>query len=93
MLLVIVSIISIYKIELFHFATIIATYVMANMFAYFAACNISDSHRALIKSERLGRLRNKTLELIVGSSALSYVLEFIVNSVEQENSNFYCSIY
>ncbi|WP_441002187.1 bifunctional diguanylate cyclase/phosphodiesterase [Pseudocolwellia agarivorans] len=91
-LMFIVGLMTFSQINLFHFATIIATLSMANMFAYFSARNISEKHSSLIKSERWGRLRNKTLELIVGSHPLSHILEFIVKSVEQENSNVYCSI-
>ncbi|WP_426360030.1 EAL domain-containing protein [Pseudocolwellia sp. HL-MZ19] len=90
--LIIASAITFTHLSIFHFCSITATLLTANMFSYFAARNISEKHSSLIKSERWGRLRNKTLEMIVGSHPLSHVLEFIVKSVEQENSNVYCGI-
>jgi len=90
--LLVASAITFPHMSLFHFCSITATLLTANMFSYFAARNISEKHSSLIKSERWGRLRNKTLELIVGSHPLSHILTFIVKSVEQENLNVYCSI-
>lgn len=92
LLMVIVGILTFQQTTLINFSTIIVTLVMANIFAYFSARNISQQHTSLIKSERLGRLRNKTLELIVGSHKLPAVLEFIVKSVEQESTGVICSI-
>lgn len=92
LLMIIVSVLTFSQTSLIEFSTIIVTLLMANMFAYFSARNISEQHVSLIKSERLGRLRNKILELIVGSQKLEDILEFIVNSVEQESSGVMCSI-
>lgn len=92
LVMVIVSVLTFSELSLIGFSTIIFTLFLTNMFAYASARNISDSHVSLIKSERLGRLRNKTLEFIVGSHPLPNVLEFIVKSVEKENKNILCSI-
>ncbi|WP_076418448.1 EAL domain-containing protein [Colwellia sp. UCD-KL20] len=92
LLMIVVSILTFEQTSLISFSTIIVTLIMANIFAYFSARNISQQHISLIKSERLERLRNKTLELIVGSHKLPVVLEFITKSVEQENSDVICSI-
>ncbi|XPF93920.1 putative bifunctional diguanylate cyclase/phosphodiesterase [Colwellia sp. RE-S-Sl-9] len=91
-LMIVVSILTFNQTSLISFSTIIVTLLMANIFAYFSARNISQQHMSLIKSERLERLRNKTLELIVGSHKLPVVLEFITKSVEQESSDVICSI-
>jgi len=92
LVMVIVSVLTFSELSLIDFSTIMFTLFLTNMFAYASARNISDSHVSLIKSERLGRLRNKTLEFIVGSHPLPNVLEFIVKSVEKENQNILCSI-
>jgi len=92
LLMIIVGLLTFNQTSLVNFCTIIVTLLMANIFAYYSAKSISDQHKSLIKSERLGRLRNKILELIVGSHKLPDVLELIVNSVEQENSDVVCSI-
>jgi diguanylate cyclase (GGDEF)-like protein len=90
--MVTISVLTFLELSLFAFFTITFTLFITNMFAYVSARNISDSHASLIKSERLGRLRNKTLEFIVGSHPLPNVLEFIIKSVEKENQNILCSI-
>jgi diguanylate cyclase (GGDEF)-like protein len=90
--MVVIGLIVFKQTPLIDFSTIIATQIMANIFAYFSAKSIEQQHTSLVKSERLGRIRNKALELIVNSHKLSDILVFIVKNVEQESQHVLCSI-
>ncbi len=91
-LMLVVGIITYKQLPLIDFSTIIVTLIMANMFAYFSAKSIDQQHTSLVKSERVGRIRNKALELIVSSHKLTDILTFIVENVEKESSEVICSI-
>ena len=77
---------------LIDFGIIIFTQILTNIFAFFSAKSINEQHESLIKIERVGRIRNKTLELIVRSHKLTDILTFIVKNVEKENAHVLCSI-
>jgi len=91
-LMIIVGAIIYHQAPLIDFLTIIVTLIMANMFAFFSAKSINQQHGSLIKSERVGRIRNKALELIVNSHKLPDILAFIVSHVEQESREVLCSV-
>jgi len=92
LLMVVVGVLTFEQTTLVDFSTIITTLIMANIFAYFSARNIRQQNISLVNNERLAQLRNKTLELIVSSQKLTVILEYIVKSVQHENSNVTCSI-
>jgi len=92
LLMIVVGVLTFNQSSLVDFSTIVATLLMANIFAYYSAKNISQKHQSLIQNERLTRLRNKILEVITASYKLSHVLGLIVDSVEQETPDVICSI-
>ena len=91
-LMSIISIIVFEQTSFLDFCTLISTQLMACIFAYFSAKNLEQQHVSLVESERIGRIRNKALELIVNSHELSDILDFIVKNVERESQHVLCCI-
>lgn len=91
-LMLIIAVIIFPQTPLIDFVIIIFTQILANIFAFFSAKSINEQHTSLIKSERVGRIRNKALELIVRSHKLTDILSYIVKSVEKESTHVLCSI-
>ncbi len=74
------------------FLIIVGTLAITNIFSFIFMRAIGRQHQNLLDQGKISRLRNRTLELIVGSGNLSDILNSIVNSVELEYNDMMCSI-
>ena len=92
LLVLIISIFISPQVEIIQLLTIFTTLVMTSIFACVFAVSAGKQHKVLIENEKISRLRNKTLELIVNSEKLSEILYSIVQNVELEYDDMMCSI-
>jgi len=74
------------------FLIIVGTLAITNIFSFIFMRAIGRQHQTLLDQGKISRLRNRTLELIVGSGNLTDILNSIVNSVELEYNDMMCSI-